>query len=203
AGVSGADNTVYALALQPDGKIIAAGDFSQFNGVTRSRLTRLNSDGTTDPTINFGSGADGFITALVLQPDRKIVIGGGFTSYDDHTRLHVARIHGGTIEGPGTLAFSRGEFQVSESGTNAVISVKRRGGTTGTVGVQFSTEDATAFSGSDYVATNGSLSFQNGETFQSFRVPLIDNTVTNEDRYLNLNLSGYSGGATSGPDPSA
>jgi len=203
AGVSGADNTVYALALQPDGKIIAGGDFGQFNGVTRLRLTRLNPDGTTDPTINFGSGADGLINALVLQPDRKIVIGGGFTSYDDHPRLHIARIHGGTIEGPGTLAFSRSEYQVSESGTNAVINVKRRGGTTGTVGVQFATEDATAVGGSDYMGTNGSLSFPNGETFQSFRVPIIDNTVTNEDRYLNLNLSGYSGGATSGPNPSA
>src|SRR5206468_80027 len=102
-----------------------------------------------------------------------------FTSYDDHPRLHVARLHGGTIDGSGTLAFSRGEFQASESGTNAVISVKRRGGTAGMVGVNFATSDGTALTTVDYFGTNGTLSFQAGETFQSFRVPIIDNTVTN------------------------
>src|SRR5262249_1856085 len=143
-GVSGGDNTVYALAEQVDGKLIVAGDFSYFNDVTRARLTRLKIDGTTDSSINFGSGADGFINTVVLQPDRKIVIGGGFTMYDDHPHSHIARIHGGTIVGPGSLTFSHGEFQVSESGGSALIMVKRKGGTTGTVGVNFSTADGTA-----------------------------------------------------------
>jgi uncharacterized delta-60 repeat protein len=80
---AGANNSVYALAAQPDGKIMVAGDFTMFNGVTRNRLTRLNSNGKTDPTINFGSGANAFITSVLVQPDRKIVIGGGFSRCRD------------------------------------------------------------------------------------------------------------------------
>src|SRR5205814_1975849 len=111
AGLSGADNTVYAMARQVDGKLVVVGDFTQFNGVTRSRITRLKTDGTTDSSINFGSGADGFVNTVVLQPDRKIVIGGGFVHYDDQQHNHIVRIHGGTIVGAGSLTFSRGEFQ--------------------------------------------------------------------------------------------
>ena len=84
--VSGADNAVYALASQADGKLIVVGDFTTFNGVTRNRITRLNVNGTTDPTINFGVGANSFIAAVAIQPDRKIVIGGGFTSFDARAR---------------------------------------------------------------------------------------------------------------------
>src|SRR5206468_8397917 len=38
ASLPGGDSAVYALALQPDGKIIVAGDFLTFNGVNRSRI---------------------------------------------------------------------------------------------------------------------------------------------------------------------
>ena len=84
-----------------------------------------------------------------------------------------------------------------------VISVKRRGGTTGLVGVDFATSDGTALSGRDYLATNGTLSFPTGETLRTFLVPIIDNFVTNDDRFFSLALSGFSGGALSGPQPVA
>ena len=71
-----ADNAVQTIAVQADGKILVGGDFTLFNGVTRNRITRLNPNGKTDATINFGTGANGFINALAIQPDRKILIGG-------------------------------------------------------------------------------------------------------------------------------
>src|SRR5207244_4180164 len=151
-----------------------------------SCITCYKSDVTSYSTIITGNIADGFINALVLQPDRKIVIGGGFTMYDDHPHSHIARIHGGTVVGPGSLTFSHGEFQVSESGGSALIMVKRKGGTTGTVGVNFTTADGTAVDSQDYIGTNGSLTFPDGETIRGFRVQIIDNTITNEDRFLNL-----------------
>ena len=41
--------------------------------MTRHRLTRLYSDGTVDPTINFGLGADSFVSTLVVQPEDDLV----------------------------------------------------------------------------------------------------------------------------------
>src|SRR6185436_7757543 len=76
----GANDTVNSIVVQGDTKIVVGGQFTRFNGVSRFRLTRLNNDGTADPTINFGAGANNFVPAVLVQPnDDKIVIGGGFT----------------------------------------------------------------------------------------------------------------------------
>jgi uncharacterized delta-60 repeat protein len=78
---SGVDNSITALALQPDGKIFIAGDFTNYNGTSRSRIARLNSDGSLDTSFNPGSGVGvgigGSVHALALQPDGKLFIGGG------------------------------------------------------------------------------------------------------------------------------
>ncbi len=198
----GADNTVYALQQQIDGRILVTGDFHVFNGVTRNGITRLyDEDGSTDPTINFGNGANGFVAALVIQPDRRIVIGGGFTRYDDKARHYIARIYGGAIAGAGSLEFSSPLFTVSESTTNAVISVRRIGGTGGSVSVDFhSTTNGTAVAGVDYLATSGTLTFAEGETRQVFTVSIVSNSIPDGDRYLQLILSNFVG-AAQGPSP--
>src|SRR5205085_1040605 len=85
AGGLGADNTVYALAVQPDGKIVIGGDFSSYNGdaAASDYVMRLNADGTRDTTFNAGgTGANNTVYAVAVQPDGKIVIGGTFTSYN-------------------------------------------------------------------------------------------------------------------------
>jgi uncharacterized delta-60 repeat protein/uncharacterized repeat protein (TIGR01451 family) len=205
APLTGADNSVFTLALQVDGKILVGGDFNRFNGVTRNRLTRLNTDGRNDPTINFGSGADAFVSTLLLQPDRKIILGGGFTTYDGTRRLRIARIHGGSIAGGGSLEFKLSEFLAGENSTNALITVRRRGGTAGTVGVSFQTVNDTAIAGVDYQAASGTLAFPEAETLQTFLVPIIDNSTPQGDRIVSLELINgtYTGGAIAGFRPSA
>ncbi|MDH4063418.1 MAG: hypothetical protein OEW19_03385, partial [Acidobacteriota bacterium] len=78
----GADASVYALVVQPDGKTIVAGDFTRLGGggtgtVTRHRIGRLNADGSIDDT--FDPGANGRVHAVALQPDGKILVAGLFT----------------------------------------------------------------------------------------------------------------------------
>ena len=82
-----------ALALQPDGKILIGGAFLFFNGTARNRLARLNADGTLDLTFNPGSGANDFVSAIAVQPDGKIIIGGAFTIYNGSSRLRIARLN--------------------------------------------------------------------------------------------------------------
>src|SRR5688572_27211196 len=78
----GANADVYALAVQPDGKILVGGNFTSIGGggtgtVTRHRLARLDPDGSVDTSFN--PGANGIVAALALQPDGKILVGGLFT----------------------------------------------------------------------------------------------------------------------------
>ncbi len=53
----GADDTVDALLIQPDNRIVLVGAFTHANGVSRGHITRLLPDGTVDPSINFGYGS--------------------------------------------------------------------------------------------------------------------------------------------------
>jgi uncharacterized delta-60 repeat protein/uncharacterized repeat protein (TIGR01451 family) len=185
----GGDNAVYALAIQADGKILVVGDFTTFNGVTRNRITRLNPNGKTDPTINFGTGANSFIAAVTVQPDRKIVIGGGFTVVEGEPRSYVARLHGGSLAGPGRLEFGEPLYTVNENATNAVIVVRRTGGTTGDVSVDYSMADGTAINLLDYTNRSGTITFPEGEVRQTFLVPLINDTVVEDPETVDLMLS--------------
>ena len=83
AGGRGANASVNALVLQPDGKVLVGGDFLTYNNSAVNRLLRINADGTRDTDFNAGgSGLDLFVNALALQPDGRVVVGGYFTSYN-------------------------------------------------------------------------------------------------------------------------
>ena len=185
----GANDVVYTLALQADGKLLVGGGFTRFHGVSRNGLTRLNEDGTTDPSINFGAGANGFIAALALQADRKIIVGGGFTEVQGRTRLYVARLHGGALSGSGRFQFSASEYNVVAANGFGVVTVQRQGGTFGSSSVKAQTSDGTAQAGRDYLTVSTNLVFPEGEVLKSFVVPLTNGHFYNNPRWLDLQLS--------------
>lgn len=90
---------VRAMCLQPDGRIIIGGWFTSYNGVNRNRIARLNSDGSLDMSFDPGTGANGNIETLALQPDGKILMGGDFTTYHSNPRNRIARANAdGTLD---------------------------------------------------------------------------------------------------------
>ncbi|MEJ5263988.1 MAG: T9SS type A sorting domain-containing protein [Bacteroidales bacterium] len=90
---TGPDNFVDAIALQSDGKIIIGGYFTSYNSTPRNRIARLNADGSLDTTFNPGTGPNNIITAIALQSDGKIIIGGVFTSYNGTPINRIARLN--------------------------------------------------------------------------------------------------------------
>jgi uncharacterized delta-60 repeat protein len=89
----GANNWVWATAVQANGKIIIAGWFTTFNGVFRSRIARLNTDGSLDSSFDPGFGADGIVTTVAVQTDGKIIIGGYFNNFNSISRNYIARLN--------------------------------------------------------------------------------------------------------------
>jgi hypothetical protein len=85
---------VYAVALQPDGKIIIGGIFTFYNGTARNRLARLNANGSLDTSFNPGAGANNAVREIALQGDGKIIIGGEFFDYNNTLSPHIARVAG-------------------------------------------------------------------------------------------------------------
>lgn len=88
------NNGIYAMALQPDGRILVAGAFQSIGGVSREHVARLNNDGTLDLRFDPGTGTDNLIYAMIRQPDGKVLIGSDFNTYDGTTRYGVVRING-------------------------------------------------------------------------------------------------------------
>gem|GEM_PF-2543192 len=88
----GANGIVRAIAVQPDGKIVIGGEFTQVNGVYAARVARLNADGSFDFTFNQGYGLDGVVYALAVQADGRILLGGNFASYNQYTATRLARL---------------------------------------------------------------------------------------------------------------
>jgi len=95
----GADGTVYALAVQSDGKVLLGGSFGGLSPpigypyVVRNNIARINVDGTLD--ADFNPNADGLVTALALQSDGKILVGGTF--------YHVAPNNGPSVSHTGVV----------------------------------------------------------------------------------------------------
>lgn len=89
----GANNQIYSLALQPDGKIIIAGNFTSYNGVLVNRIARLLPNGILDITFNIGLGADAIVEAVLLQPDGKIILGGRFATFNGVSYNRMIRLN--------------------------------------------------------------------------------------------------------------
>src|SRR5438552_17111751 len=89
----GTNDAVNVVIPQPDGKVIVAGRFTQANNVGRNRIARFNFNGSLDTGFDPGTGADGEITAAVLQPDGRIVVAGRFTSFNGFTHNGICRLN--------------------------------------------------------------------------------------------------------------
>ncbi len=88
-----ANGTVFAVVVQPDGKILLGGDFTSVLGATRNHIARLNPNGTLDAAFN--PNANDTVTCIALQTDGKILAGGyfnGANSIGGQARNRIARL---------------------------------------------------------------------------------------------------------------
>jgi uncharacterized delta-60 repeat protein len=86
--------TIWSLALQSDGRILAGGSFNNVNSYTRNRVARFRSNGTLDDSFDPGMGPNGTIYSVAVQPDGRPLIAGAFSSVNGFPRRGVARLNG-------------------------------------------------------------------------------------------------------------
>ena len=149
---TGGPVVVRAMITQPDGKILIGGMFSTYNGTTRRGIVRLNADGSLDTGFDPGTGANGEVKTMALQPDGKILIGGLFTSYNGTGRNHIARLNAdGSLDtgfDPGTGA---------EGGDSGIASIALLPDGKVLIGGDFRSYNGTAWRGIARLNANGSL----------------------------------------------
>ncbi len=115
--------SVSAIARQSDGKVLIGGTFNAVNGTARVNIVRLNAGGTLDASFNPGTGANSAVNSIAIQSDGKIIIGGGFLTYNGVSVNHIARLNadgsldtsfnGGTAFGLGAVGINTIAFQTS------------------------------------------------------------------------------------------
>lgn len=84
---------IESLLVQPDGKVLMAGSFTEIGGITREGFARINGGGSLDVAFNPGGGINRAVDFLLVQPDGKVLISGDFTSVNGASRNGIARLN--------------------------------------------------------------------------------------------------------------
>ena len=96
---------------------------------------------------------------------------------------------------PGDFRFEREYVAVKESAGRVTCTVVRVGGSAGTVGCSYATREKSAKAGSDFVHSEGVLTFGPGVTRKEVTIEVIDDAEFEKDETFQLVLTEATGGA--------
>ncbi len=204
-----------SLALEPGGAIIVGGVAATLRDANQGWLqdafvARLKPSGELDPTygtsgisiVDVGTGSTSPLASavhLVRQADDKIVIVADVATDIGGLSYVVTRLlANGSYAG--VLGLTASLVDTSEMAGSVGIPVRRTGGSSGTVSVDYATATtATGFavSGADFTATAGTLTWADGDTAdKTIPIGITADTQTEGVENFKLNLSNPSGGAS-------
>lgn len=254
AGNTGSPQRVMSLAVQIDGKVLAGGAFTAFNGTAANRVVRLNANGSVDAAFLTAlgiSGANGPVRSIAVQGDGRILLAGEFTGLSGISRIYCGRLLGSgaldtsfdaqlplyydgnvpnfahqvmilpdgrlmvALEGNGTgnstvrrifsgqqgrsgmVEFVNGSASVNEGGQTQV-EVRRTGGSLGAVSVSYALKSGSAGT-EDYVETSGVLEWGAGVTGSKF-IPIeaVTDSEPEETELFDILLGVPTGGVSLG-----
>lgn len=198
----GGDSILNSIVVQANGQLIATGSLATNVGGEDMILARFNSDGALDTsygidgvsTADFGTGDTAHLSlgvALIQQADGKYVAAGpnslgtfGAARFDDGAAF------------PGRVGFTSTSAFIVETTAKVSYTVRRTGGTTGAVSVNYATAAGQAQPGSDFEDTSGTLTWNDGDASdKTITVNIFDDAAAESNEDFLLTLSGPTGGA--------
>ena len=92
---NGFDQRVWDIVIENNGEILIGGNFTTYKWVNANHIIRLNTDGSRDTSFDIGDGfKDGDIYIIRVKTDKKILIGGDFTTYQWNAVWHLISLYG-------------------------------------------------------------------------------------------------------------
>lgn len=183
----GSAGSVSATYATQNGTAVSGTEYTATTG-TVSFAAGETSKTFTVPIINNSSieGAKKF-TLTLSAPTGGATLGAAatVTIQDDDTS--------GFEFGSGSLKFSTATMTVKE-GDHAVVTVNRVGGTNNVISVRYETYSSGLAAASDYTTTNGTLTFQPGESSKIIRIPTMKDSVSDPGEDFTVNLLNPSSG---------
>lgn len=156
----GSDGEITVVVTTVNGTAMAGSDFEAatdeltwLNGdaAPKSLTIELIEDENVEPTEQFS-------VRMTLADE-----GESSTGMLGNATTATIEIEETPVVDPGTLQFSSSTYRASETDDTVDLIVTRTGGSDGAVAVNLSTSDGTADAGDDYEATQGRLSWTDGE----------------------------------------
>ncbi|HEY5914143.1 MAG TPA: hypothetical protein VJA21_26445, partial [Verrucomicrobiae bacterium] len=141
---------VEVMARQEDGRILVGGSFYSTNPPFSKDLVRLNPNGSLDNSFQLPSGFYGSVRALAVQPDGRILFGGGFSLGGSPSYLARVKPDGSLDD-----TFEQGTGIAGEDVSIEAIAVQRDGKIL--VGGTFQTYNGVPRTGLLRLNPNGSL----------------------------------------------
>jgi uncharacterized delta-60 repeat protein len=89
-GPNDAGSYISDVEVLSSGKILVSGNFTTFNGVSKQRIVRLDTDGSVDNT--FVASADALVEQLEIMPDNSISVSGFFRNINSQITGSYARL---------------------------------------------------------------------------------------------------------------
>lgn len=212
SGVSTIDfggvESVHAILVLDDGSLGIAGSSATvrenvFGIPTDMFVARVDaSSGLPDPGfgdhgvtfIDFGHGAETAWSsgeALIQQADGKLIVLG----HTGGAGIALARVDPYGAGSAGIAGFIETSATVTEAIGELELHVRRTGGSTGDLSVEYNTVAGTAVTPGDFTPSFGTLDWENGDTAPRIvRVPITEDGAEESDEAFTIVLSGSSGG---------
>ena len=202
---TGALSDVSALAIGADDSIALAGHDK--SGVPGALVVRLQADGLLDlvfgrrgsTTLDLETDTDVWPTVNDMQvlADGTIVMAGGYWPDWWSSLPFVARLLGNASGGgPGVADIVAGDYEVREVDGSVSMNVRRIGGRTGAVSVQYQSVSNSATAGADFGAVTGQLTWADGDDSDKvITVPVLtDSGPAERSEEFSVRLAASGGG---------
>lgn len=189
--VNGSDGAVSVSFATANGTAQSGSDYTAANGTLNWNDGDNGARNITVP-LNDDGAVEGNETVVITLSNPT---GGAGLGTPSTTTLTIVDNDDNTPS-PGNLTFAAADFPASEGAGSVTITVNRNGGTDGAVSVDVATSDGSAVEGDDYLATQQTLQWADGDgSSQSFNVDLLDDADEEATETVNLALSNPTGGA--------
>jgi uncharacterized delta-60 repeat protein len=167
---------VYDIYVYPDNKILVAGLFNKYNGVTCNGLIKLNSDGTVDTSFNVDTTTGYTFPAMIgeieVQSDGKILLGLLDTTFNKkYWNNTVGLMWRLNADGTFDSSFPYNQFLPNSGGNGQIFDIYQMNDGSLLIGGGFNTYSGTSVSNLIKLNSNGTLN-------TTFVPPTINATVT-------------------------
>ena len=199
-----AGSLLITVARGDDGDFPVTVDYFTTDGTATNGLNYLGATNTlffaagdtlqtfTIPVLNDG----------LQQPSRTFLL--GLRNPTNQVLGTPSRVTVTILHDPGRVQLPANHYSVAENeGPLALTVVRGNDGVLAPFTVDYATTNLTAVAGVDYLATNGTLTFAQGEMVKTVTVPIIYDEQLEPDRQFKLTLSNPTGGAVLGPNSTA